>query len=159
MVADAYGNGWFTLLDPPRINANTTCSLSMRSIMIAAAFGFVNFSSVSVRAFNPTLFEKYKGIGTQEITNIIGVGQVCDLVGILICTLLTEFVGRKPLVIFGFLGAGIGTFVIPFTAKATILAAAVGLQQLTQAWVWIGMMVRFCCTFVRSSVEPRLCTN
>ena len=117
----------------------------MRSIVLAATFTFANFAAVGVRTFNPTLLEKFVGIGKQEVTNIIGIGQVCDVVGILICTILTEFVGRKPLVIFGFLFAGIGTFVIPFTKNATLLSAAIGLQQLTQAWVVLAIMVRLCC--------------
>ena len=117
--------------------------------MIAAAFALINFSAVSIRAFNPTLLEKYKAISKPDVTKIIGVGQVCDLVGIIVGAFLTEYVGRKPLVILGFLGAGIGTYVIPFTKSTTLLAAAIGLQQLAQAWIFQVMMVRVSCTFVR----------
>ena len=116
--------------------------------MIAVTFALVEFSAISVRIFNPTLLEKYKAMGAQNVTKIIGVGQVCDLVGIIIGAFLTECVGRKPLVILGFFGAGIGTFAIPFTKNAVLLAAAIGLQQLAQAWIFQVMMVRVSFAFV-----------
>ena len=113
--------------------------------MIAVVFSLVNFSSVILRAFNPTVLEKYKGISKQDLTTIIGAGQGFNLVGILLCTLLTEFVGRKPIVIIGFIAAGVGTFVIPFTKNVVLLSVSVGIQQLSQSWVYIAMMVRTAC--------------
>ena len=104
--------------------------------MVTAVYTLFNFAGMSMRAFNPTILEKYKGMNNEQVTTIVGVSQVCDLLGVLLGAFLMERLGRKPLVIFGFFAAGIATFVVPFTDNMVFLAAALSVQQLSNVWIY-----------------------
>ena len=110
--------------------------------MIGITFLLFNFAATSVRIFTPTMLEKHNGVDKQSMAVIVGAGQVSELVIIPLCMVLIELLGRKPLVIVGFVNSGLGTLVLPLAKTVPVLAAALSLQQLSQACVFISMMVR-----------------
>ena len=91
--------------------------------------------------FTPTLLEKYKHLNKINVTTVIGIGQVTELSSIILVVLLTELVGRKPLVVFGFFVAGCASSVLPIGTTVPVLAAGYAIQQATQTWAFISVIV------------------
>ena len=58
--------------------------------------------------------------------------------GLVLAALLVDLIGRRWIIVIGFLGAMGSTFVIAGLRVKALwpLAVAVGMQQLFQAWVW-----------------------
>ena len=115
--------------------------------MIAILFTLFNFAAMSMRAFNPTAFEQYKKMANAEVTSIIGVSEMCDLMGVILGAVLMTRLGRKPLILFGFFAASIATLTVPFTDNMIYLSAALGAQQLSSVWIYQVTTVRLSYVF------------
>ncbi len=111
------------------------------TIIITTISCMIGFSSVGIRAFGPTYFEKDKGLSQQEIALALGTGQFGEVIGIASAAVLVDHFGRKPMVIAGFLLTGAATFGLVTASSFEMLTVAVALEQLCASFLWMPMMV------------------
>lgn len=71
----------------------------------------------------------------------MAVATASDFAGIVVGAVLVDRMGRRVLVVLGFIGGAIGTVLIVYVEGVALLALTSGGQQLFQAWAWIVMMV------------------
>jgi hypothetical protein len=137
-VGELEDTGSSSKLSPANFALLFKSPLLRATLFLIPIWAFIAFASPGVRAVGPTYYEKAKGLVHKDVTKVQAVATAADFMGLVLAALLVDLIGRRWIIVIGFLGAMGSTFVIAGLGAKTVwpLAVAVGMQQLFQAWVW-----------------------